>query len=78
MKVGELNRWNSSNAAIRADLVVVLVPDRGRISCLLQCLEPALIEVFILKLSIETLDVTILHSPVELRCYEFHAFVPDS
>ena len=61
MKVGELGRWNSSNAAMGSDLVVVLFPDRGRIPCLLQCFEPTLIKVFIPKLAVETLDIAVLH-----------------
>jgi len=39
MKVGELIRWNPSNAAMWSDLVVILFPDRGRIPCLLQFFE---------------------------------------
>ena len=67
MKVGELSRWNSSNAAMWSDLVVVLFPDRGRIPCLLQCLKPALIEVFIPKLAVETLDIAVLHWATRLN-----------
>ena len=61
MKVGELSRWNFSKAAMWPDLVVVLFPDRGRIPCLLQCFKPALIEVLIPELAVETLDIAVLH-----------------
>ena len=67
MKVGEPSRWNPSNAAMWSDLVVVLFPDRGRIPCLLQCLKPTLIEVFIPKLAVETLDIAVLHRATRLN-----------
>ena len=67
MKVGELSRWNPSNAAMWSDLVVVLFPDRDRIPCLLQCFEPTLIKVFIPKLAVETLDIAVLHRAPRLN-----------
>ena len=67
MKMGELSRWNSSNTAMWPDLVVVLFPDRGRIPCLLQCFKPAFIEMFIPKLTVETLDVAVLHGASRLN-----------
>jgi hypothetical protein len=67
MKVGELSRWNPSSAAMWFDLVVVLFPDLGRITCLLQCFKPALIEVFIPKIVVETLDMDVLHRATRLN-----------
>lgn len=61
MKVGELNRWNSSIAAMWPDLVVILIPDHRRIPCLLQCFKPALIEEYILELSGEIFEIAVLH-----------------
>lgn len=61
MLVDELSRWNTSNTAMWPDLVVILFPDQGRIPCLLQYLEPTLIEVLIPKLAVETLDVAVLN-----------------
>jgi len=67
MKVGELSRWNPSNTAMWPDLILILFPDRGRIPCLLQCFEPALIEALIPKLAVETLDVAVLHGAIRLN-----------
>jgi hypothetical protein len=67
MKVGELISWNPSNATLWPDMVVVLFPNRGRIPCLLQCFEPALIEVFNSKLAVETLDIAVLHRATRLN-----------
>jgi len=49
------------------DFVVVLAPFSNAISGLLQALKPLLMQAFVSELSIETLDVAVLHRPARLN-----------
>ena len=49
------------------DFVVVLAPFRNPVPGLCQALKPLLIQAFVSELSIETLDVTVLHGPARLN-----------
>jgi len=49
------------------DFVVVLAPFSNAISGLRQALKPLLIQAFVSELSIETLDVAVLHRPARLN-----------
>ena len=59
--MGELGGRHSADAAVRSDLVVVLLPDRFGNSGLLQCRKPALIEMLIPEFAVEALDKPVLH-----------------
>jgi hypothetical protein len=49
------------------DFVVVLAPFSNAISGLWQALKPLFIQTFVSELSIETLDVAVLHGPARLN-----------
>ena len=49
------------------DFVVVFAPFSNAISGLRQALNPLLIQAFVSELSIETLDVAVLHGPARLN-----------
>jgi len=51
------------------DLALVLFPDRGHIRPLLKYFETAFIQMFILNLSVKSIDVSILRNPVRLNQY---------
>ena len=61
MQLGEASRWHAAQAAVRPDLVVVRSPNRHGLPGLVQSLEPALVEMLVAELSVEALDVAVLH-----------------
>jgi hypothetical protein len=65
--LGELCGRNPLKTAVGPDFVVVLAPFSNAISGLLQALKPLLIQAFISELSIEALDVVVLHGPARLN-----------
>jgi hypothetical protein len=66
MQLGEPRRWDAADAAVRPDFVVVLSPDGGGRSSLVQRLEPLLVQALVPELSVEALDVAVLHGPAWL------------
>ena len=62
----ELSRWNPAQAAVGPDFVVVLAPIGNALPGLGQAQEPLLVQAFISKLAVETLDVAVLHRPARL------------
>lgn len=66
MQLGEASRWHASQAAVRPDLVVVGSPDRHGHPGLMQCLEPALVQVLATELAVEALDEAVLHGAPRL------------
>lgn len=61
--MGELVGLHPADAAMRSDLVVVLLSDRCGNSGLLQCRKPALIEMLIPEFAVEAPDKPVLHRP---------------
>jgi len=68
-----MRRWNAPHAAVRPNLVVVLPPGGDGRSCLVQRLEPVVVQAFVAELAIEAFDVAVLHWPARLN-----QNVPDS
>src|SRR5450830_250197 len=66
MQLGKPGRWDAPQAAVGPDLVVVLTPDTYGYTGLMQRLKPLLIEAFVSELSVETLDVAVLHGSPRL------------
>ena len=52
---------------MRPDFVVVFAPFSNAIPGLWQALKPLLIQAFVSELTIEALDVTVLHGPARLN-----------
>ena len=65
--LGELCGRNPPQTAVRPDFVVVLAPFSNAISGLWQALKPLFIQTFVSELSIETLDVAVLHGSARLN-----------
>lgn len=61
MQLGEASRRHASQAAVRHHFVVVRAPASRCHPGLVQGLEPALVEVFVTKLTVEALNVAVLH-----------------
>src|SRR5512139_3352955 len=59
--LGEASRWDATDAAVRAHLVVVATPVGDGLAGLLQRLEPVLVEALVAELAVEALDVAVLH-----------------
>ena len=57
----ELGGRGSADAAVRSDLIEVLLPDRCGNSGLLQCCKPAFIEMLMAEFNVEALDKPVLH-----------------
>jgi hypothetical protein len=53
--------------AVGPDFVLVLAPFSNAISGLWQALKPLFIQTFVSELSIETLDIAVLHRPARLN-----------
>ncbi len=66
MQLSEASRSHASQAAVRPDLVVVRSPDRHGHPGLMQCLQPALVQVLVPELAVEALDLAILHGAPRL------------
>jgi hypothetical protein len=67
MLLGELSRRYPAQTAVRPELVVVLPPDGGTPASLVETVKPALVEMLIAELAVETLDVAVLHGPARLN-----------
>jgi hypothetical protein len=65
--LGELSGRNPLKTAVGPDFVVVHAPFSNAISGLWQALKPLLIQAFVSELTIETLDVAVLHGPARLN-----------
>ena len=61
MQLGELRWGYAPAAAVRPDLVVVLTPCLDGCLCLMQVLEPLLVQALVPELAVEALDVAVLH-----------------
>ena len=60
MQRGELGRRHSADRAVRPDFVVVAPPAGDVLPCLVQRLEPVLVQAFVAELAVEALDVAVL------------------
>jgi len=69
VKLGELGGRGSADAAEWSDLGVVLRPDGGGARDLLQCCNPAVIEMLIVVFAVETLDKCVVHGSPRLSQY---------
>ena len=63
MQLGESRGRDAPHATVWPDFVVVLPPDPDGRARLLQRLKPLLVQALVPELSIEALDVAILHGP---------------
>ena len=59
----ELLRRQIAQRAVRAHLVVIDPPIFNGLSCVVEGQEPALVQAFLAELSMEALDVAVLHRP---------------
>jgi len=66
MLLGEPGRRYAPDAAVRPDLVVIGAPGANRWTCLLQRLEPVIVQALVPELAVEALDVAVLHRPPRL------------
>lgn len=67
MLLTELSGWDSPDAAVWADLVVVTTPGRDLRASLLQCLESTLVQALIPEAPVEALDVAVLQGTTWLN-----------
>jgi hypothetical protein len=57
---GELRGWDTTDAAVRPDLVVVASPSSNLLTRLRERFEPLLVQTFVAELAVEALDVGVL------------------